>query len=184
MSGAKIASILASSPLMIVVYIVVIIPLVAGIIYYRRKPEERAKLIVLAVVLVGVVGLIFALNYVAVNRSLEYGAWINGTKIYVRYYDNDVFMTSICKANISLLTVDQAKGLLSIRTNGISDPTVDIDMGHFRLKGGLKGDVIIIGKDTAYAVSIKVKDEEALVGLPGASSFYKEVIKVKRGACG
>ena len=183
MSGAKIASLLASSPLMIVVYIAVIAPLVAGIFYYRKKPGERAKLIVLAVVLVGVVGLIFALNYVTVNRSLNYGAWVNGSKIYVRYYDNDIFVVNVCQANISLLTKEQAKSLLSIRTNGISDPTVDVNMGHFRLKNGLKGDVLIIGKSTKYVVAIRAKNEEALVGLPGVKNFYAKLMTLKNMLC-
>ena len=184
MSGAKIASILASSPLMIVVYIVVVAPLVAGIIYYRRKrPEERTKLVVLVVVLVGVIGLIFAINYFAVNRGLNYGVWINGSRIYVRYYDNDIFVANICQANITLLTKEQAINLLSIRTNGISDPTVGVDMGHFELKGGLKGDVLIIGKNTKYVVTIRVKNEEALIGLPGAKNFYVNLIALRNKLC-
>ncbi len=180
--GSEIFSLEIKSPIMIIVYVATIVPMFIAVLYFRAKGRRGQAKVVVAV-LVAVLLLVVGLQFFLVNRSLYYGAWINGTTIHVRYYDDDVFSANVCEANLSIVSVKSALNLLSIRTNGIADPTSGLYMGHYKLNNGDKGDVIVISSRSTKAIIIKVKGEEAIVGLPGAQNFYNYVISLKEKRC-
>ena len=182
--GSVIDSMSLKSPLMIMVYAITYLPLIFVYLYYKDKPGGKAKIRVLVAVLVAVSAILVAVNFTLVSWNKYYGAWVNGTTIYVRYYDDDVFKVNLCKANISLATKRQAEDMLSIRTNGISDPSIDLNVGHFRLRDGSKGDVLILGSRADYVVVISTSREKALVGLPGAREFYEKLVTLRSQTCG
>jgi hypothetical protein len=182
--GSEIDRMLDLSPLMIVVYATTIVPLAALIAYYRSKPGGRAKARIAAATLIALLAILVAVDVATVHPSEYYGAWISDETINVRYYTSDVFTANLCKANITLVTLDKALRMLRIRTNGISDPTNNIHMGHFRLHDGSKGDVIIIGRNVEHVIVISSDGEKALVGLPGAEEFYRHLLEARLARCG
>jgi hypothetical protein len=182
--GAEIDRMLETSPLMLIVYASTIIPLIAIIVYYRSKPGGRAKARIAAATLVALIALLVVIDLAAVHPGEYYGAWISDRTVNVKYYTDNVFSADLCKANITLVTLDKALDMLEIRTNGISDPTSNIHMGHFRLYDGSKGDVIIIGRNVEHVIVISSDGEKALVGLPGAEVFYKNLLEARLARCG
>ena len=145
-SGSEVANKLATSPLMLVVYVVIAAPAIASIVYYRGKPGGRVKVTVAVVASLLAASVVAVIDYTMVDRSLYYGAWLSDGDVHVRYFGRSVYTVSLCKANVSLLTWSEARGLLKIRTFGVSDPTAGVHMGRYKLSDGSNGYVVIVGR--------------------------------------
>ncbi|MEB3806042.1 MAG: hypothetical protein GSR73_00785 [Desulfurococcales archaeon] len=184
MKGSKINLMLATSPLMITVYAVTILPLIGLALYYRGKPGGNAKAKLLAIALIAVVIIYLGVSLATAQWNNYYGVWVEDETIRARYYGGSTFEGSLCKVNITLTTVDQARKLLSIRTNGVSDPSLKLYMGHFKLKDGSKGDILILGEEADGVIIISKEGEKLLVGLPGTRDFYHELVELRGKVCG
>jgi len=182
--GSEINEMLSTSPIMIVLYASIFIPLLAAIAYYKNKPGGTAKIRLLVVALISLITTVTALSLTMVRWSAYYGAWLEGGEIHVRYYANDFFNVSMCNTNISLVSIDDALGMLKIRTNGIADPSSGVYMGHYRLADGSRGDVIIISRNITHVLVVSAGREKAIVGLPGVETLYKTITEARSGLCG
>ncbi len=181
--GSEIDIALMKSPLMIIVFLIIILTFIGTYYYYRNKPKGGAKIKLTGIAIIAVLIILLAIPLAAISWDKEYGLWVNNKTIYVRYYDNDVFKANICNSNITLVKIGKAINMLSIRTNGITDPTSNIRIGHYKLNDGSKGDVIILGKTTDYAIIIDNGREKAIIGLNNTKEFYNELTKLINTTC-
>ncbi|MCE4599984.1 MAG: hypothetical protein F7C38_00250 [Desulfurococcales archaeon] len=182
--GSEINLMSATSPLMITVYAATMLPLIGLALYYRGKPGGRAKVKLLLVALIAVAVIYLGVSLATAQWNKYYGVWVEDETIHARYYGGSTFEGDLCRVNITLTTVDHARKLLSIRTNGVSDPSLRLYMGHFKLKDGSKGDVLIIGKKADGVIIISKEGEKLLVGLPGTGDFYHKLVELRGKICG
>jgi len=182
--GSKIIVELAKSPISIIVYLVIILTLIGTYRYYRGKPGGRAKIKLTIISLIAVIIILAAIPLTMISWSENYGVWVEGKTIYVRYYNDDIFKADLCTSNLSLISTSKARKMLSIRTNGVSDPFTHIDIGHFKLRDGSKGDVIILDNNSNYVLLIAKDNEKALVSLKGIETFYNKLVSLRQSLCG
>ena len=174
-----------ASPLMlgVIASIIALVPL----IHYLGKRIKRLRKysIKLALPLTALaIVLVLSVNYITIRPGLGYGAWLNGTLLHVRFYEDKIISISICESNMTLTGIKEALSMLSIRTNGLSDPVTGIHMGYYRTYSGEKAYVIIVTSQADKALVIHSKKGYVIIALRCTGKLYKELLEARHGICG
>ena len=150
---------------------------------WLRKYSQRTMTIIVALLIITAIVLVVAVTYISIHPSLGYGAWLNGSTLHVRFYEDKVVSVNICNTSISLTNTKTALDMLSIRTNGISDPTSGIHMGYYRTHDKKKAYVIILAHSSSKAIIINTGKVYIVVALPCVQELYNELVAAKTRLC-
>ncbi len=175
-SAARIQHIETTSPLTLLVAAAVLIAAVAAAWKQRRRSMAVAITYALVIAAIGL-----AILYVS-NRipgGGYYGVWINGTKAYIRFWNDDMVEADLCKANISLVPVDKARDMLSIRVKGLGDPVTGVSMGYYRTRDGGEAFVLIV--EGGEALVVRGRGWVAIVAVPGVEECYRAALAAQTG---
>jgi len=174
----------ATSPLQLLVIVAIMAVMIIGAYLAKRFPSLRKYPLKLAIpIAIVAIGIVLATTYISIRPGLSYGAWLNGTVLQVRFYQDDIVSVNICKSNISLVDTSEALSKLSIRTNGLSDPLSGIHMGYYRARGGDKAYVLVLAKKSAKALVIGSEKGYIIVALPCSQEMYKELTQARSTLC-
>ena len=150
---------------------------------WLRKYSQRTMIIVVALLTVMGVITIVVVTYIGVRPSLSYGAWLSGSTLHVRFYEDKVVDVDICNSSMSLTSTKKALDMLSIRTNGVSDPTSGTHMGYYRTHDGRKAYVIILAHSSNKAIIINTGKAYVIIALPCTQRLYNELAAARTELC-
>jgi hypothetical protein len=146
-----------------------------GVLRAPGWARRHAWLLVL-IVLVLDIAIIFTASYVTARPGLDYGIWVEGRNVTVRFYENKVIAFSVCDASFNLTSTSKALGLLRIRTNGLSDPTAGIHMGYYKTVDNHRAYVIVLEKESRHAIVFRLASGDyVVVAVPGVERAYGEL---------
>ncbi|MCE4600883.1 MAG: hypothetical protein F7C38_04880 [Desulfurococcales archaeon] len=179
-SGTDLVKIELASKLILGVLALLWISVIIGVKVRRIGRAKRILAILFAVIATLTVmgGLIYIFR-----PGTQYGVWIEDDEVLVRFYADGTVAYNICDSNITLLPVDSVDKLLSIRTNGIADPSTGLYAGYFKASNGLEAYVLVHKAATDHVLAISNGDTMALIGLKGVEDIYRELALVQDNSC-
>jgi len=148
-----------------------------------RRYSLRTMVLVTTIITIVAVILIVTATYISVRPSLSYGAWLNSSTLHVRFYEDKVVSLNICNSTMMLKSTKDALDMLSIRTNGISDPASGTHMGYYRTRDGGKAYVIILAHMSTKAIIINTGRAYVIIALPCTQELYNELVAAKAELC-
>ena len=177
-----------TSPLELVVVVLLIasIPItyfLAKKLPWLRKYSQRTMMMIVALLTVVAVILVVTVTYISVRPSLSYGAWLNDSILHVRFYEDKVVNINICNSSMKLTSTKKALDMLSIRTNGVSDPTSGTHMGYYRTHDGKKAYVIILAHSSNKAIIINTGKAYVIIALPCTQGLYDKLVAARTELC-
>jgi len=182
--GSQVIHAQITSPLTIIVLVVVIAitPLALYLGRRRRGLPTKAVIALTLAVIVPVAGIIIALPYTTAKPDLDYGAWLEGHMLEVRFYSSKVVEFNLCNTNVSLIDRSELGHLLKYRSFGVGDPLAGIDLGYFKTRDGRTAYVVVVGKDVGKLLVADDGSKVAVIGVKcpsGVSSLYKAIMEAK-----
>ncbi|MEB3851467.1 MAG: hypothetical protein LRS49_02645 [Desulfurococcales archaeon] len=149
-------------------------------------PETRRAAYLLAAAIIAVYAVVVpAAAYYSARPGLDYGVWVDGANVTVRFYGTATVSFNLCNATLNLTDTQRALSMLSVRTNGLSDPTAGVHMGYYKTKSGARAYVIVYEKRAPKALVARLPDGSYVIAaVPGVESLYREVSGERPGLCG
>ena len=175
-----------TSPLTLAVLAVVLLPVLGYYFIAARSGSERALArarLGLAVAVLALVVLV-GVNYYTLQPGRTYGLELVDGRVVLHYYEERSASYNLCNLTVRLVGLDEARGMLGVRTYGTSDPTTGLSAGEFKLTDGRNAHVLIApGAGKALIIEEPGKPT-AIVAVPGVEEAYTAILQARGESCG
>jgi len=168
-----------TSPVSLAVFTLLALLAVGGYLYYGRSGRNPRKAKLMMAVSIITLVIYVTLAIVMIQPGEEYGAVLEGTQLTIKFYGTDRVTIDVCTANVSLLPVDEALGMVKWRANGMRDPVTGLSVGYYVLKDGRSAVLIVWPEGSDKVLVVEYESGVAMVGVPGVEELYQEIVKVK-----
>ena len=194
--GSQLFLMQMKSPLVLAVGAVTIGSAILSLILAKRLPPPTARRLGLgpwvtrytkpiAVLVVALYAMIVIVaTYATTRPGLDYGLFIDGANVTVRFYGDRIVSFNACRANYSVVSVDDALSMLKVRTNGLTDPTTGLYMGYYKTSDGSKAYVIVVKRLSDKALVFRLHTGDyVVVAVPGVEDAYKNLQQARKAYC-
>ncbi|BES81623.1 hypothetical protein [Pyrodictium abyssi] len=160
-----------------------VIALMLGLwVYARRRVKSKEAVdIVMASTVVPMILLFASLGPLCWRG--DYGVVLDGHTLRIRFYEDRTVSLDICNTSVSLVPLEKAREMVTLRVNGVDDPLGGVHAGYYRLASGQGEAMVLVAGGTEEAMVMTGDGKTVIIGLPCIDECFQEITRLKEEIC-